>query len=119
MSLRQIAFLCGLTVVYLTFELAFNARLLDVVGGVASTADVHHIENFGRSLSGIAAALVLFQVLMARRHRSITGSPGTMGIVFWCALVAVLVYIALYGLVEQLAARGARRSFGALRSTSS
>ena len=36
MTLRQTLFLAALTALYLTFELAFNARLLDVVGGAAS-----------------------------------------------------------------------------------
>jgi glycerophosphoryl diester phosphodiesterase len=56
--------LMGLTLVYLTFELAFNARLLDVVGGEATLDEIHHIEHYGRILSGTAAALFLLQFLL-------------------------------------------------------
>ena len=49
--------LCLLTLAYLLIELPFNARLLDVVGGLSSQASIHHIEIFGRVISGFAAAL--------------------------------------------------------------
>ena len=101
MTLRQIGFLCVLTLCYLVFELAFNARLLDVVGSAADESQVHHIEVFGRSLSGIAAALVVLQVLLARRNRR--GSPAILGILFWCLVTGVVIYGALYELVERLA----------------
>jgi glycerophosphoryl diester phosphodiesterase len=56
--------LIGLTLIYLVFELAFNARLLDVVGGEATLDEIHHIEHYGRILSGTAAALFMLQFLL-------------------------------------------------------
>jgi hypothetical protein len=47
-----------LTALYLTVELAFNARLLDTVGGTASAEEIDKIEIYGRWISG--AALTLF-----------------------------------------------------------
>lgn len=55
-QIRQILFLIVLTVIYLSFELGFNARLLDVVGSRATPHDIEELEFFGRTLSGIAAA---------------------------------------------------------------
>ncbi|MFN7757542.1 MAG: hypothetical protein ACK5RP_08790 [Betaproteobacteria bacterium] len=64
--------LIGLTIVYLIVELAFNARLLDVVGGTPSLHEIERIEVWGRLLSGAAVALVALQVLWARRASSLT-----------------------------------------------
>ncbi len=102
MTLRQTALVAFLTASYLCFELAFNARLLDVVGGSATTAQLHEIERYGRSLSGIAVALVLLQVLLEWRSRSANGSPRGIAIVFWCLLVGVLTYGLLQLLVDLL-----------------
>ena len=105
MSLRAIFGLCLITCLYLLFELAFNARLLDVVGGTATTDQVHNIEVFGRLLSGTAAALVVLQLLMTWRSKSATGSPGVIGIAFWCGLTLVLVYAGLQLFVDALVER--------------
>lgn len=105
MTLRQTAVVAFLTAAYLCFELAFNARLLDVVGGAASPAQLHDIERYGRSLSGIAVALVLLQWLLGRRARSTHGSPRGLAILFWCLVAAGLTYGALQLLVDQLVDR--------------
>ena len=105
MSLRAIFGLCLVTGLYLMFELAFNARLLDVVGGSATTEQVHKIEIFGRLLSGTAAGLVVLQLLMTLRSRSATASPGVIGIAFWCGLTLVVVYGALQLFVDALVER--------------
>lgn len=47
-----------LTLGYLIVELGFNARLLDVVGGLATHEEIEHIEVFGRLISGTALALL-------------------------------------------------------------
>lgn len=47
------------TLVYLLFEGAFNARLLDVAGGGAPLADVYGVEWHGRLLTGVALSLVV------------------------------------------------------------
>jgi hypothetical protein len=105
MSVRQTVFVALLTALYLCFELAFNARLLDVVGSAASSDQIHHIEVFGRSLSGVAVALVVLQLLLGWRHRKGTGSPRGLGIVFWCLAVGLMVFGSLQLLVDQLVAR--------------
>lgn len=64
MTFRQTCFVLCLTALYLTCELAFNARLLDVVGGGATEDQIHSIEQFGRSLSGIALALFMLQAML-------------------------------------------------------
>lgn len=48
----------GLTLCYLLVEMGFNARLLDVVGGLASPAQVESIEVYGRLIAGTAVALL-------------------------------------------------------------
>lgn len=105
MSRGQTVWVALLTALYLCFELAFNARLLDVVGGAPSPDQLHAIEIFGRSLSGVAVALVLLQLLLGRRARSARGSPRALAIVFWCLLAGLLVFASLQLLVEQLVAR--------------
>jgi len=99
-KLRNTLLVIGLTIGYLILELGFNARLLDIVGGAATTREVHDIEVFGRTLSGIAAALVVFQLMLGRRA---AGS----GPAWWKILAAVLatvvvVYFSIKGLVEYL-----------------
>lgn len=98
MSTRNYFFLIVVTSIYLICELAFNARLLDVVGGSASMDEVHNIEVFGRTLSGIAAALVALQLLMAA-HR-----PVIVRVVV-CLTVGAIVYFSLQTLVNTLVDR--------------
>jgi len=104
MTRGQTVFIALLTALYLCFELAFNARLLDVVGGAPTTDQLHRIEVFGRSLSGVAVALVVLQVLLGRRQRSGRRTPSFIAIAFWCALSGGVVYGSLQTLVEQLVA---------------
>ena len=82
-----------LTLCYLAFELAFNARLLDVVGGGASQEDVHHIEVAGRLLSGCAAALFVLQAMWLRRK-------SVFKIVLACTITIAAVYISLQSFVD-------------------
>ncbi|VVD91436.1 hypothetical protein PPN31114_01682 [Pandoraea pneumonica] len=100
--LKQTAFLIAVTVVYLIFELGFNGRLLDVVGGAATPDDVHHIEYFGRTLSGIAAALVVLQLMLTRRAKGGQGKPSYRSIVIACAVTIVVVFLAIKTLVDVL-----------------
>lgn len=59
-----------LTLCYLVFELGFNARLLDVVGSLATHDEIERIEESGRLISGIALALLFlgFQLQKAARQ---------------------------------------------------
>ena len=103
-QLKQLVFLILLTLVYLCFELGFNARLLDVVGGNATTQDVEHLEVYGRTLSGIAAALVLLQLLLRRRLRSQSRRPSMLRIAVGCLLVAGAVFGTIKIFVDVLVA---------------
>lgn len=48
------------TLAYLLVEMSFNARLLDVAGGMATAEEIDSIEQFGRLISGVAVALALW-----------------------------------------------------------
>lgn len=104
LKLKQLVFLILLTLVYLCFELGFNARLLDVVGGNASPADVEHLEVYGRTLSGVAAALVLLQLMLNRRLRSQVRRPTLVRIAVGCLLLAAAVFITIKVFVDVLVA---------------
>lgn len=54
------------TGVYLLVECGFNSRLLDVVGGMPDHEAVEAIEEIGRSLSGIALALMFWPWVLKR-----------------------------------------------------
>ncbi|MDH0200095.1 hypothetical protein [Comamonas aquatica] len=106
LSTGTLVFLILLTAIYLTFELAFNARLLDVVGGGASADDVHNIEISGRLLSGIAVALVVLQLLLTLRARRVRlgkpAAPGIFGILLLCSLTVGGVYLGLQKMVDRI-----------------
>jgi hypothetical protein len=101
----QVLALMGLTAVYLTFELAFNARLLDVVGGGASSGEIHRIEVYGRTLSGIALALFVLQGLLVRRANSSPSRPTFAVIALTCAISGGAVYVSIEHFVDWLAHR--------------
>lgn len=101
LRLKQTVFLIVVTLLYLFFELGFNARLLDVVGGNATPLDVEHIENYGRSLSGIAAALVVLQLMLRRRTDDGRG-PSLLKILLACVFTAVMVFFSLKVFVDVL-----------------
>ena len=104
LSTGTLVFLILLTAVYLTFELAFNARLLDVVGGGASTQDVHNIEISGRLLSGIAVALVVLQILLTWRARCVRLGravwPPIWVVLLLCGVTVGGVYLGLQRMVD-------------------
>lgn len=102
MTLRQTLFVILLTMVYLCVELAFNARLLDVVGAGASPAQIHAMELFGRSLSGVAVALVVLQLFLVWRNRSASGRPGKLATLFWCLAAGGAVFVSLQLFVDHL-----------------
>lgn len=97
----QLAALMALTATYLCFELAFNARLLDVVGTAAGPKDIHNIEVSGRLLSGAAVALVVLQILLAIRNSS-GEFPGWRGILLSCAATVVVVFFSIRALVDHV-----------------
>lgn len=58
--LRWHALMLAAGLVYLILELAFNARLVDVAGGLPDPQAVADLEVVGRSLSAVGFVLVLF-----------------------------------------------------------
>lgn len=84
-----------LTLFYLLFELAFNARLLDVTGTFATKDEIDSIETIGRIISGIALALVAWKFILGRFERSgsidkdkraaalILAAMGCIGLIYW------------------------------------
>jgi hypothetical protein len=100
---RKTLLIALFTTLYLCFELAFNARLLDVVGGVVDPTQLRNIERFGRGLSGIAVALVVLQLLLGRRERKGKGNGKPAGSVNvgCCTGAAVLVFVLIEAGVDQ------------------
>jgi len=102
--------LIALTAIYLVCELAFNARLLDVVGSGASHSDIATVETYGRALSSIAVALVVLQLMMRRTRQHpqsaapVAQSPSgrRLAIVVSCGVAAALTYAGLKALVDHL-----------------
>jgi hypothetical protein len=73
-----------LTLAYLSLELAFNARLLDVASNPADTKGVDGIEHWGRIITGLAASLALWGAvipLMLRRGASLIALSMVLGAV--------------------------------------
>lgn len=86
-----------LTTLYLLFELAFNARLLDVAGGAPDTAALEGVEFFGRLLSGVGASLLLWKLIAPR-----VGPVGLRRLIFVCLLTIPAVYMGQLALVNTL-----------------
>lgn len=95
------------TVTYLLVELAFNAHLLDVAGGISDIHDIEKAEHFGRIISGVAAALAVCGSLVCP---ALARGGATMG---WsltvCACVGTPIVAGVYygekALVDALVAR--------------
>ncbi len=58
-----------LTLAYLSLELAFNARLLDVASNPADTRGVDGIEYWGRIITGLAVSLALWGAVIPPMRR--------------------------------------------------
>lgn len=61
---RYLAFITVVTLGYLVVELAFNARLLDVVGGMPTSGEVDSIEKYGRFISGAALTIAAWGLVV-------------------------------------------------------
>lgn len=84
---------CLATAVYLIVELAFNARLLDVVGGGASTEEIEKIEVWGRIISGFALALIFWPAIIKRADSKGFGwMKRNLSLAFWSALAIAGMY---------------------------
>jgi len=97
----------GITLTYLICELAFNSRLLDLVGSISTAEEVHNMERYGRTLTAIAAALLVLQfalVGIARlKKKSIAFSPkASVGAVLClCLLTGAVTWHAVEWFIER------------------
>lgn len=57
-------FMLILTSIYLVVELAFNARLLDVIGALEGHETIEAIEQYGRLISGTAVAILILGTIL-------------------------------------------------------
>lgn len=97
------------TIAYLVVELSFNARLLDVVGGAATNAEIDAIEVWGRLISGFALALLGWPFCLRRdwkhfRHPITRLVP----LAAWTVLAMVGMYVAQEALIRTLVGRADR-----------
>lgn len=81
------------TIVYLLVEFGFNSRLLDVVGGMPDKSVVDAIEVYGRCISGFAAALFFWAILLEKGHdRKEDGALTAFKIVLATVIVMFVMY---------------------------
>ena len=62
------------------------------MGGDVKPHDVEGVEFYGRSLSGIAAALVVLQLMWRRRLKNNGSGPSWKKIIFCCIATAAVVF---------------------------
>ena len=107
---EYLAFIAVATGIYLVVELAFNARLLDVAGGHASVEQIDSIERWGRFISGVAAVLACWGVIVLPRAEKAKLDVGTRrAILFATALICLpIVFFAERALVDRLAESSTR-----------
>ena len=102
-----------LTGIYLTFELAFNSRLLDVSGGLTQPDQVNAIEHWGRYISGTALALLVWGVGVMPR-----GVHRRWSVEKWTVILAVTAIVSItfvYNFEKQLIDQLTDRSSGEAR----
>lgn len=75
------------TGLYLLFEIAFAARLLDVVSSTLNEKEIHQIEVAGRIISGFALTLVVWSSLILPRARAMGYNP--LARVAWLSLSCI------------------------------
>lgn len=94
----QKAFLLAVTSIYLLFEVAFGARLLDVVGTTSELKVYERIEFWGRVISGLAITLLAWSwFVLPRLRRAKPGIPASLG---WLAISLLACWLASYTLQE-------------------
>jgi len=91
--------------VYLLYECAFNGHLVSALSRGATSDDIHAIEIFGRTFSGLA-----FGMIVLRAKAQLLSDKGIHDINLWRALsivlaVAIFVFFAQKALVNLAAAQ--------------
>ncbi len=97
----------GITLTYLICELAFNSRLLDLVGSVSTADEVHNMERYGRTLTAIAAALLALQfslmglVRLKKRGVWLTAKASTALVLLICLITGTVTWHAVEWVIER------------------
>ncbi|UGB02478.1 hypothetical protein LRS40_23055 [Leclercia sp. G3L] len=97
----------GITLTYLICELAFNSRLLDLVGSVSTADEVHNMERYGRTLTAIAAALLALQfslmgiVRLKKKGVWLTAKASTALVLLICLITGSLTWHAVEWVIER------------------
>lgn len=97
----------GITLTYLICELAFNSRLLDLVGSVSTADEVHNMERYGRTLTAIAAALLALQfslmgiVRLKKKGVWLTTKASTALVLLICLITGTLTWHAVEWVIER------------------
>lgn len=97
----------GITLTYLICELAFNSRLLDLVGSVSTAEEVHNIERYGRTLTAIAAALLVLQfallanVRLQKKGIILTAKAATGAVLLLCLVTGTVTWHAVEWVIER------------------
>ncbi len=97
----------GITLTYLICELAFNSRLLDLVGSVSTADEVHNMERYGRILTAIAAALLALQfslmglVRLKKKGVWLTAKASTALVLLICLITGTLTWHAVEWVIER------------------
>jgi len=97
----------GITLTYLICELAFNSRLLDLVGSVSTADEVHNMERYGRTLTAIAAALLALQfslmglVRLKKKGVWLTAKASTALVLLICLSTGTLTWHAVEWVIER------------------
>ena len=86
----RLAYLCllAITAAYVSFEIPFAARLVDVMSSPVDAERLHRYEVAGRWLSGVAVGLAIASFLILRRPRA----ARVISAAFLGAIAAICVY---------------------------
>lgn len=97
----------GITLTYFICELAFNSRLLDLVGSVSTADEVHNMERYGRTLTAIAAALLALQfslmglVRLKKKGVWLTAKASTALVLLICLITGTVTWHAVEWVIER------------------
>jgi len=97
----------GITLTYLICELAFNSRLLDLVGSISTAEEVHNMERYGRALTAIAAALLVLQFALVgiarlkKKNISLSAKGSVSAVLCLCLLTGAVTWHAVEWFIER------------------
>jgi len=97
----------GITLTYLICELAFNSRLLDLVGSISTAEEVHNMERYGRALTAIAAALLVLQFALVgiarlkKKNISLSAKGSVGAVLCLCLLTGAGTWHAVEWFIER------------------